>query len=709
MSKNYTYKDYTFGKTTVRYVILNDTKVVFMHLIPTDRLDEVCDRYETVEIDTDFPLNKDFVGGTLCHLHLSHHFRSPIPGSYKVGEAFYKMAYKEQKVTKTDGKTVIETIIEAPEGYSVTHKLTNCDGEEGFEVECTFNNNTGKKVTLEMISSATLDNITPLNHEVDHSESIYLHTFKSAWALEGTHKCRNLREMDMQKAWGGNFDNYKFGSQGSRPTADYFPYAVVEDRKAGVMWGMKLYHNATWQMEFSRFAYDISLSCGLGDASYGNWYKDVENGGSFTAPKAYIAMCEGDIADISDIFIKKQCKDVDAYGEIDDMSIMFNEWCTTWGKPTHKNMLAIADKLKDSKVKYLIIDAGWYKNCVVGDFFPDTTTMFTEGVREYFDAIRAKGFVPGIWMEYECVDAEESIYGDKKYYDMMLKHNGDVVRSPVGFARRESFWDFSNPDAVKILDENLIKLLKDNDVGYLKIDYNANIGNGCDGGESPGEGLRKHAENVLEYVRKIKREVPGITIENCASGGLRLDPLTLSEHAMCSFSDAHESYEIPVVAANLHYLVPPRQSQVWCVFKNYFDRNRMAYMISSTFLGRICWSGDILGMNDDQMEQILNAEKLYEKVAHIIRDGKSRIYRTDVVNYRNLKGTQAVVRYSDDGKYALLVYHCFKEPKKLEIDLDCNAEIETSLYEANVTVDGNKLTIDEGKETFGNVILLKIK
>ena len=42
----------------------------------------------------------------------------------------------------------------------------------------------------------------------------------------------------------------------------------------------------------------------------------------------------------------------------------------------------------------------------------------------------------------------------------------------------------------------------------------------------------------------------------------------------------------------------------------------------------------------------------------------------------------------------------------MEIDLDCNVEIETSLYEANVTVDGNKLTIDEDKETFGNVILL---
>ncbi len=709
MPENYTYKDYTFGKTTVRYVIMNETKMVFMLLIPSHRLDEIYDTYKTVEIGTDFPFNKDFVGGTLCHLHLSHHFRSPIAGSYKLGESFFRLAYKDQKVIKENGKTVIKTVIEAPEGYSVTHCLTNYDGNEGFEVECTFNNNTGKKVRLEMISSATLDNLSPLNHDNDHSEDLYLHTFKSGWAVEGTHTYKNLRELNLQKSWGGNYDSIKFGSQGSRPTSDYFPYAVVEDKKAGVMWGMKLAHNATWQMEFSRFAYDMSLSCGIGDISYGQWFKDIENGGSFTAPKAYLAMCEGDIADISDIFIKMQSKDVDAYGEVDDMSIMFNDWCTTWGSPSHDNMMAIADKLKGSKVKYIIVDAGWYANHTIGDFFPNTETMFTKGVKEYFDALREKGFVPGIWMEYECVDAEKSVYSNEKYNDLMLKHNGDVIRGSVGMGRRESFWDLSKDEAVKILDENLIKFMKDNGVGYLKIDYNANIGMGCDGAESTGEGLRQHTQRVLEYVRKIKREIPDITIEDCASGGLRLDPLTLSAHAMCSFSDAHESYEIPVVAANLNYLVPPRQSQVWCVFHKHFDRNRMAYMIASTFLGRICWSGDILGLDDEQMEQLLNAENFYEKVAPIIKHGKSRIYRSDVVNYRQLKGTQAVVRYADDGKSALLVYHCFKDSKKLEIDLDYNMEIDSSLYETKANVNGNKLVIDESKETFGNVVLLKTK
>ncbi len=709
MSKNYTYKDYVFGRTTVRYVILNESKNVFMLLIPNSRIGEINDTYESINVGEEFPYNKDFAGGTLCHLHLSHHFRSPLSGSFKFSESFYKLAFKSQEVLKEGNSTTVETVVEAEEGYSVIHRLTHNDGDEGFSVECTFVNNTGKQVSLELITSATLDNLSPLNNEYDHCKSLYLHNFKSSWATEGTHLCRNLQELGMQKSWGGNFDNLKFGSQGSRPTAEYFPFSALEDRTSGVMWGMKLYHNATWQMELSRIAYNMSLSCGIGDLSYGTWFKNIEDGECFTAPKALVAVCEGDIADMADIFLKMQSRDVDAYGEIDDMSIVFNEWCTTWGKPTHKNMMDIADKLKDSKVKHLVIDAGWYKNSVVGDFFPDKERVFTEGVKEYFSEVRKKGFVPGLWYEYECVDADKSIYGDEKYHNMMLKYKGNVVRGVVGLGRRESFWDFSNPDAVKILDESLIKFMKDNGAVYLKIDYNANIGLGCDGAESPGEGLRQHTQRVLEYVKKIKREIPDIVIEDCASGGLRLDPLTLSVHAMCSFSDAHESEDIPIVAANLHYLIPPRQSQVWCVFKKHFNRDRMAYMIASTFLGRICWSGDILGMDNDQMEQVLNAEKFYEKVAPIIKHGKSRIYRTDVVNYRQLKGTQAVLRYADDGKSALLVYHCFSESKKLEIDLDFNMEIESSLYETKATVKGNKLIIDEGKEIFGNVVLLKIK
>jgi alpha-galactosidase len=49
-------------------------------------------------------------------------------------------------------------------------------------------------------------------------------------------------------------------------------------------------------------------------------------------------------------------------------------------------------------------------------------------------------------------------------------------------------------------------------------------------------------------------------IENCASGGHRLEPSFMGLTSMASFSDAHETRDIPVIAANLHRLIQPRQS-----------------------------------------------------------------------------------------------------------------------------------------------------
>ena len=74
----------------------------------------------------------------------------------------------------------------------------------------------------------------------------------------------------------------------------------------------------------------------------------------------------------------------------------------------------------------------------------------------------------------------------------------------------------------------------------MKIDYNETIGIGCDGAESPGEGLRKNMEASVSFIEKIKEEVPGIVLENCASGGHRLEPKLMSVMSMASFSDAHE-------------------------------------------------------------------------------------------------------------------------------------------------------------------------
>ncbi len=702
MEKSYTVKEYVFGKTCVRYTIMNDTQKVFMNLLPVSADAEVCDNYKNYSIDNQFTDHVDWYAGAIAHIHLSHHTQPPYCDTCKLGQSYKEMYFKSQDCTEYDDRTVVKTVMTSDEGYDVIHKLTHRNGDEAFIVETTFVNTSDRDFKLEMISSAALDGLTPYS-DTEHSKELNIHVFKSGWATEGKHKVYTLSELNLEKAWGGNYSNFKIGTIGVRATIDYFPFAAVEDRKHNVMWGMTLVDNGTWQMDFSRYGRDISFTCGIGDKKYSNWWKVIKSGESFTAPKAYIAAVNGDIADLSDVMLRMREDDINAYGE-EGMPIVFNEWCTTWGNPTHKGNVEIAKKLKSTKVKYFVMDDGWY-NGAIGDWEANPE-KFPQGLKPYTDEIRSMGFIPGIWMEFECSN-EGSKYFTPKYDHLRLKYDNSVIVGQVGLGRVESIWDLRNPEAVEHLKEIVIKFLKNNGFGYLKVDYNCDIGMACDGEESEGEEFRKYTNSIADFFRLIKKEIPDIIIENCSSGGMRLDPVMTGITAMSSFSDAHECFEFPIIGANLQYLLPPCQSQIWCVMKPEFDENRFAFTISAGFLGRICWSGDIAGLSESQIQEMCAAENFYDEVSGIVRHGKSIVYRTeDNINFRYPEGTQAVLRYADDGERALLVYHTFDNPKQLNVPVNGDWVIEKSLYDAKITV-ANEIVIDEAKAIFGNVVLLK--
>jgi len=100
---------------------------------------------------------------------------------------------------------------------------------------------------------------------------------------------------------------------------------------------------------------------------------------------------------------------------------------------------------------------------------------------------------------------------------------------------------------IDYLSQKVIGQLRDAGLGYIKVDYNETIGLGCDNADSSGEGLRQHMQDVQDFFRKMRSELPDLVIENCASGGHRLEPSFMGLSSMASFSDAHETKDIPVM------------------------------------------------------------------------------------------------------------------------------------------------------------------
>jgi alpha-galactosidase len=571
------------------------------------------------------------------------------------------LKFTSQQVTRAAGVTTVRTTFTHDKsGWRAHHDLVWHRGATWLESSVTVENCTAGPVTLEMLASFSLAGITPFATD-DAPGRLKLHQLRAVWSMEGRVETRAFEDLQLERSWGGHgIRCERFGCIGSLPANGFFPFVAVEDAAAGVTWGAQLAHPGSWQMEVYRQDDFAAISGGLADREIGHWLKTLPPGASFTSPTATLACVAGGLDDLCAALTAAQEAPLKNLPKSEAaLPVMFNEWATSWGHPNHDNMVALAGSLRGTGIKYLVMDAGWYKpdggtwSSAQGEWRPNPA-MYPHGLRATADAIRACGIIPGLWFEMEVVGAASPFYNRT---DLLLHRDGRVLT-----AGGRRFLDLRKPEVVAHLSERVIGLLRANNFGYLKVDYNENIGIGVDGAESFGEALRQHLMGVQDFFRRLRTELPDLVIENCSSGGHRIEPSMIALTAMSSFSDAHECPEIPIVAANLHRVMLPRQSQIWAVLRADATPRRIVYLLAGGFLGRLCLSGDFVKLDLAQRALVDRAIALYAKAVPIIRRGRSYRHGPAVAAYRHAEGWQAMVRVSANGKQALVVGHTFAKP-----------------------------------------------
>lgn len=681
-------KSYALGDMVATYWLNSRNRVVLLLLPNGMNTDHISKKSESA-----------LEYASLAHLQLSEDSAGMYSNSFKFSETLDKLQYRSITEEADEETVTVIATEESDEHFGIRHYLSYHRAEKGVEIHTEFYNHSGSELRLEYLTSVSLDALSPYLDD-DDSRKLVFHRFKAGWSMEGLLQSDTLTQLGLEKAWGFTCESLKLGALGSRPVRDYHPYGALEDTENKVTWGVYLSHNSSWQMELTRIDHSISLSIGLADSIFGLWSKRISDNGSFASPVAYVSVVKGGIAELSNRLLSMRHRAIDAVGEKDDMAISFNDYIMTWGHPTEEKMLAVADILKRGKTKYLVMDANWYAPYrAVGDWNVNMEA-YPDGLKAYCKKVRDRGMIPGLWMEFERAGNLAKIYTDDS---KMITKDGHAVVGHVINGGIGKFFDFRKPETVQYLDEKIIRLLKENDVGYLKVDYNASMGAGIDGDDSPGENLRAHMQLVREYFLKIKQNVPGIVIENCAGGGCRLEPSMMNITELSSASDTHEVYECAVVMANLHYVSPPRQNLIWASLHPEYSKERFSYVISTAFLGRLCWSGDILNLREEQLQEMFDAENFYEKVSHIIKRGDSYIFRTDECSFHSPTGTQAVVRYSEDRSEALVVVHRFKNAQEMKLPLEGAYRIAEKLYPDDVTANKKTLHVTPGKDFSGNV------
>ena len=567
------------------------------------------------------------------------------------------MRYTGQTAQKSADKTVVVTKLTDPRGLAYTHTLTLYADNPAAEVVTSVENTGSEAHTLEMLSSFTLGSLSPFSVGLA-PETLKIHRLRSTWSAEGRLVTDRAEDLQLEPSWKCySANSVRFGSVGSFPVHGFVPFCAVEDTAHGVTWAAATTQGSSWQMELYRQDFGLSLSGGLADREFGAWCKTLAPGETFTAPKAVVTAVQSGVDLAAQVLAENTRRSVEPILPESEksMPVLFNEFCSTWGSPTEETILKHLESLKGHNLGYYVIDAGWYDD----ESFEAASKLgkwelsekhFPHGMRYVVEKIHDAGMKAGIWFEFEMAGRDEPDFFNRTEWQLT---RGGI---PITAGDRR-FWDMRKPEVQEYLAHKVIDFLRENALDYMKVDYNEDIGLGCDGAESLGEGLYEQILATQVFFARIRSELPNLVLELCASGGHRLCHSFLELSCMASFSDAHECDEIPIIAANMHRMILPRQSQIWAVVKGEHPLQKLYYQICSGLLGRLCYSGHPQDLTAEQWAIMDDGTAFYAKAAPIIDRGISTRYGSEIISYRAPKGWQAVVRRSK--AQTLVVVHTF--------------------------------------------------
>ena len=640
-------------------------------------------------------------------------FQEDSPGAFGEGVSLryssgsYQLQFASQEVHDNS----IETVMVHPNGVQLVHILDWREDIPVFRCRVRLVNNSARNQAVELLESF---NIGGIGRELDHVDygNMRLHRFRSQWCSEALHESRSAAEFQLER-FRHVVRSERFGQAGALPVRGFHPFIAVEDPSRGVCWGAQIGWNGSWQLEFStRNTLGLAMGGGLADFETGEWRKVFAPGEAFETPEAIFTCVKGSFDTLCDRLVLRIDAEVDYPACEEDLPVIFNEWCTSWGNPGMESVTRIADIIKTMPIQYLVIDAGWYRqgrddwDRSQGDWLVNQRN-FPGGIGEAVRKIRERGLIPGIWFEAEVVGNASDAYERDKAF--LLKRDGEVITS--GDRR---FWDHNNPGARAILEERVVRFLKDNNFGYVKIDYNETPGTGCDHPDSPGEGLRCYCEGSLAFFRRLREVMPELVIENCASGGHRLVFEMMKRTSMSSVTDAHEDLSIPMIAASLHRLIPVRHNQIWMVLRKDADEKRLVYLITGAMFGRMCISGDIAELDEKQLQTVRRGVEMYRRMVPVLKDGFSVFHLQPGASRTAPNGIQAVSRCSRDGKQLILYIHAFEHAaNETVIPLPEGNWQETERLQAentgSLSVNGNTVTLKDPAAFSGHVICFEAK
>ncbi len=347
-----------------------------------------------------------------------------------------------------------------------------------------------------------------------------VHSFSSGWGAEF--------EPARQRLEGGDL---VLETRAGRSSQGMHPFAAAGDGRQRLT--LTVAWSGNWIIRFQAEGQDYVLSAGL---NHWQFHKDLAPGERVVSPPVVLALTDDDVNAASNALARWGRRHLYPANTLSRaLPVEWNHW---WPYEDvaidEETFRRNVDQAAEMGLEVATLDAGWFGDPEGqwyrkrGDWHLVNRRRFPSGIPALSDYVHAKGLKFGIWCEIEAVGADAHLAETHPEY--LALRDG----------QRLGYLCFGNPAVRDWAYGILERLIVEYGADWIKLDFNLDPGAGCnrtDHGHGPGDGLFEHYLGYYRVLERVRRNHPEVILENCSSGGLRIDLGILERTQMTFLSD----------------------------------------------------------------------------------------------------------------------------------------------------------------------------
>ena len=484
----------------------------------------------------------------------------------------------------------------------------------------------------------------------------------AAWALPAAHYTLNYLTGRWASEWtltqeplhpGERIIESRRGSTGHQAN----PWFAIEagdapDENAGEVWFGALAWSGSWRITVEQDQLDaVRVTGGFNPFDFGYV---LHPGESVESPVFYGGYSAHGLGGASRLLHRYEIAHVLPHriGEGDAAApkprpVIYNSWEATEFNVSEEGQMALAEKAAALGVDRFVMDDGWFgqrkdDHAGLGDWYVNPQ-KFPHGLKPLIDKVHALGMDFGLWVEPEMVNPDSDLY--RKHPDWVLNFPG----RPRSEQRNQLVLNLAQSDVREYVLGFLDKLLSENDIAFLKWDYNRNWSEPGWDQLPPAEQKKVYVEftrNLYAILAELKKRHPKVELESCSGGGGRVDLGILQFADEVWPSDNTDPFDRLTQQDGFTYAYTPQIMMAWVTDSPHWLNKRttsLTYRMLSSMQGSLGIGANISKWNDEEMATAKRLIAAYHQVQPTIVQGD--LYR--LISPRNgseFSATQTVNR-----------------------------------------------------------------